>query len=86
MYEEKQGIIGDEKLSNILLRGHSTPRPVKTGFIFLYLFTYFHDSFTSYVVLSKFEEIYQSLNTLNEAHFNQGRLVSLITAACKFHR
>ena len=26
---------------------------VKTGFIFLYLFTSFHDSFTCYVVLSK---------------------------------
>ena len=35
---------------------------VKTGFIFLYLFTYFHDDFTSYVVLPKFEVIYQSLH------------------------
>ena len=27
IYEEKQGIIADEKLSNILLHGHSRPRP-----------------------------------------------------------
>ena len=27
IYEEKQGIIADEKLSNILLHGHSRQRP-----------------------------------------------------------
>ena len=37
IYEEKQGISGDEKLSNILLRGHSRPRPSPNNLHCFYL-------------------------------------------------